>query len=193
MVGAKDYHLPDSASHTLSSGIALHPSVLFELLYTTFQLPLPLPIPLLSCALLRTLPFHLHQCCLALEGTAFERPLLLVKFCKALVFQGGRNLPRNSVHDTVQSSLIVRQFWWHLARRDDPQSQVLKSLFHRPHLDKSMVGLQKTENYQVSPSLFDSVVWRFIEVKANTDIFGMSPCLPNSSIAQFFKGLVNFF
>ena len=56
-----------------------------------------------------------------------------------------------------------------------------------------MVGLQKTENYQVSPILFDSVVWRFIEVKANTDIFGMSPCLPNLSIAQFFKGLVNFF
>ena len=56
-----------------------------------------------------------------------------------------------------------------------------------------MVGLQKTENYQVSSSLFDSVVWRFVEVKANTDIFGMSPCLPNLSIAQFFKGLVNFF
>ena len=93
-------------------------------------------------------------CCLALEGIAFERPLLLVKFCKTLVFQWGRNLPRNSVQDTVQSSLIVRQFWWHLARRDDPQSQVLKSLFHRPHLDKNMVGLQKTENDQVSPSLF---------------------------------------
>ena len=190
MVRAKDYNLPDSASHALSSDIAWHPSVLFELLHTTFQLPHPLPIPLLSCALLQTLPL---LCCLALEGIAFERPLLLVKFCKALVFQGGRNLPRNSVQDTVQSSLIVRQFWWHLARRDDPQSQVLKSLFHRPHLDKNMVGLQKTENYQVSPSLFDSVVWRFVELKASFDIFGMSSCLLNLSIAQFFKGLVNFF
>ena len=107
MVRAKDYNLPDSASHALSSDIAWHPSVLFELLHTTFQLPHPLPIPLLSCALLQTLPL---LCCLALEGTAFKKPLLLVKFCKALVFQGGRNLPRNSVQDTVQSSLIVRQF-----------------------------------------------------------------------------------
>ena len=74
----KDYHLPDSTSHTLSSGIAWHPSVLFELLHTTFQLPRPLPIPLLSCALLGTLPLRLQQCCLALEGIAFERPLLLV-------------------------------------------------------------------------------------------------------------------
>ena len=39
----------------------------------------------------------------------------------------------------------------------------------------------------------DSVVWHFVEVKASTDIFGMSPCLLNLSIAQFFKGLVNFF
>ena len=109
----KDYHLLDSAFHTLSSGITWHPSVLFELLHTTFQLPNPPPIPLLSCALLRTLPLRLQQCCLALEGTAFERPLLLVKF------------------------------WWHLSWQGDPQSQVLKSLFHRPNLGKNVVDLQK--------------------------------------------------
>ena len=38
-----------------------------------------------------------------------------------------------------------------------------------------------------------SVVSHFVEVKASCDIFGMSPCLLNLSIAQFFKGLVNFF
>ena len=99
MVRAKDYHLPDSASHTLSSGIALHPSVLFELLHTTFQLPLPLPIPLLSCALLRTLPLRLQQCCQALEGTAFERPLLLAKFCKALIFQRKKGYVGKAPHE----------------------------------------------------------------------------------------------
>ena len=36
-------------------------------------------------------------------------------------------------------------------------------------------------------------MWHFAEVKASSDIFGMSPCLLNLSIAQFFEGLVNFF
>ena len=36
-------------------------------------------------------------------------------------------------------------------------------------------------------------MWHFVEVKASSDIFGMSPCLLNLSIAQFFKGLLNVF